>query len=131
MMCSLEHNPSGSGPRSSKMISLPYCQEVNSSPMLCHNACVIHLTSCYHIGILPSHSITTRRVDTRGAGVAQSVKPPSLAQAVTSQFVGSSPKSGSVLTAQNLEPASDSVSPSPSVPPLLVLSLSLSLSLCI
>ena len=35
--------------------------------------------------------------------------------------------SGSVLTAQSLEPASDSVSPSLSAPPLLVLCLSLSL----
>ena len=34
--------------------------------------------------------------------------------------------SGSVLTAQSLEPASDSVSPSFSAPPLLVLCLSLS-----
>ena len=41
-----------------------------------------------------------------------------------SQFVGSSPASGSVLTAQSLEPASDSVSPSFSAPPPLALSLS-------
>ena len=34
------------------------------------------------------------------------------AQVMISQFVGSSPTSGSVLTAQSLEPASDSVSPS-------------------
>ena len=40
---------------------------------------------------------------------------------------GASPASGSVLTAQSLEPASDSVSPSLSAPPLLTLSLSLSL----
>ena len=33
-----------------------------------------------------------------------------------SQFVGSGPALGSVLTAQSLEPASDSVSPSLSVP---------------
>ena len=38
------------------------------------------------------------------------------------------PTSGSVLTAQSLEPASDSLSPSLSALPLLVLSLSLSLS---
>ena len=43
-----------------------------------------------------------------------------------SRFVGLSPTSGSVLTAQSLEPASDSVSPSPSAPPLLALCLSLS-----
>ena len=43
-----------------------------------------------------------------------------------SQFVGLSPVLGSVLMAQSLEPASDSVSPSLSAPPQLVLSLSLS-----
>ena len=43
-----------------------------------------------------------------------------------SRFVSSSPKSGSVLTAQSLEPASDSVSPSLAAPPLFMLSLSLS-----
>ena len=43
-----------------------------------------------------------------------------------SQFVGLSPASGSALTAQILEPASDSVSPSLSAPPPLVLSLCLS-----
>ena len=40
-------------------------------------------------------------------------------------LVSLSPASGSVLTAQSLEPASDSVSPSPSVPPLLMLCLSI------
>ena len=48
-----------------------------------------------------------------------------------SRFVGSSPASGSVLTGQSLESASDSVSPSLSAPPptcVLVLVLSLSLS---
>ena len=40
------------------------------------------------------------------------------------RFVGLSPASGSVLTAQSPEPASDSVSPSLSAPPLLTLSLS-------
>ena len=43
--------------------------------------------------------------------------------------MGSSPVSGSVLTAQSLEPAPDSVSPSLSAPPLLTVSLSLSLYL--
>ena len=41
-------------------------------------------------------------------------------------FVGSSPASGSVLTAQSPEPASGSVSPLLSAPPPLVLGLSLS-----
>ena len=43
-----------------------------------------------------------------------------------SWFVGSRPTMGSVLTALSLEPASDSVSPSLSAPPLLMLYLSLS-----
>ena len=47
----------------------------------------------------------------RGAWVAQLVKLPTSAQVMISQFVGSSPASGSVLTAWSLEPASDSVSP--------------------
>ena len=63
----------------------------------------------------------------RDAWVAQSVKPPTSAQVMISQFVGSSPVLGSVLTARSLEPASDSVSPPLSVPPLLSLSLCLSL----
>ena len=56
----------------------------------------------------PSSLNNTRR----GAWVAQSVKPPTLAQVMISQSVSSSPASGSVLTAQSLEPVSDSVSPS-------------------
>ena len=47
-----------------------------------------------------------------GAWVAQSVERPTWAQVMISRFVGSSPASGSVLTVQRLEPASDSVSPS-------------------
>ena len=58
--------------------------------------------------------------------MAQSVKHPTSAQVMISQFVSSSPTSGSVLTAQSLEPASDSVSPSLSAPPPLALCLSLS-----
>ena len=61
-----------------------------------------------------------------GAWVAQSVKRLTSAQVMISQFMSSSPTSGSVLTAQSLEPASDSVSPSLSAPPPLVLCLSLS-----
>ena len=61
-----------------------------------------------------------------GAWVAQSVKRPTSAQVTISRFMSSSPVSGSVLTAQSLEPASDSVSPSVSAPPLLMLCLSLS-----
>ena len=61
-----------------------------------------------------------------GPWVAQSVGQPTSAQVMISQFMGSSPMSGSMLTAQSLEPASDSVSPSLSAPPPLVLCLSLS-----
>ena len=56
--------------------------------------------------------------------MAQSVERPTSAQVMISRFVSSNPASGSVLTAQSLEPASDSVSPSLSAPPLLALSLS-------
>ena len=62
-----------------------------------------------------------------GTWVAQSAKHPTSAQVMISWFMSLSPTSGSVLTAQSLEPASDSVSPSLSAPPLLVRVLSLSL----
>ena len=63
-----------------------------------------------------------------GALVAQLAELPTLAQVMNSQFVGLSSVSGSVLTAQSLEPASDSVSPSLSALPPFVCALSLSLS---
>ena len=53
----------------------------------------------------------------------------SFAQVMISRLMSSSPVSGSVLTAQSLEPALDSVSPSLFAPPTGALSLSLSLSL--
>ena len=60
-----------------------------------------------------------KKLNKRGTWVAQSVEHPTLAQVMTSWFVGSSPALGSVQTAQSLEPASDSVcvSPSLSAPP--------------
>ena len=58
--------------------------------------------------------------------MAQSVGRLTSAQVTILQSVGSRPALGSVLTAQSLEPASDSVSPSLSAPPLLMLCLSLS-----
>ena len=61
-----------------------------------------------------------------GIWVAQSVKRPTSAQVMISRLVSSSPASGSVLTAQSLEPALDSVSPSLSNPPPFMLCLSLS-----
>ena len=69
---------------------------------------------------------TLKHVHFRGAWVARSVERPTSAQAMISWFVSSSPASGSVLTARSLEPASDSVSPSLSAPPLFMLCLSLS-----
>ena len=63
------------------------------------------------------------------AWVAQSFKCLTLAQVMILRFVRSRPASGSVLTAQSLETASNSVSPSLSAPPMLVLLGSLSLSL--
>ena len=65
-------------------------------------------------------SLCVKSKNIRGAWVAQSVGRRTSAQVMISQFMGSSPVLGSALTAQSLEPASDSVSP---------LSLSLSLPL--
>ena len=47
------------------------------------------------------------------------------AQVMISRFMGSSPASGSVLTAQSVEPALESVFPFLSAPPLLTLCPSL------
>ena len=48
--------------------------------------------------------------------MVQWVKHPTLAQVMVSWFMGLSPTLGSVLTAQSLQPASDSVSPRLSAP---------------
>ena len=69
-------------------------------------------------------TIVNNTVLCRGAWVAQLTVQLWLTQVMISQFVSSSPTLGSVLTAQSLEPASDSVSPSLSAPPLLMLCLS-------
>ena len=61
--------------------------------------------------------------------MAQSVECLTLAQVMISQFMGSSPALGSVLMAQSLEPASDSVSPSLSASLCLSLSVSVYLPL--
>ena len=63
--------------------------------------------------------------------VAQSVKRPTSAQVMISLLVSLSAMSGSVLTAQSLEPALDSVSPSFSAPPLLAFCLSVCLFVCL
>ena len=58
--------------------------------------------------------------------MAQSVKRLTSPQVVISRSVGSSPMSGSVLTAQSVEPVSDSVSSPLSAPPPLMLCFFLS-----
>ena len=57
--------------------------------------------------------------------MAQLVERPTSAQVMISRSVSSSPASGSALTAQSLEPVSDSVSPSLSDPLLFMLCLCL------
>ena len=69
----------------------------------------------------------SRRKADRGTWVAQSFKHLTLAQVMTSWLMSSIPMSGSVLTAQSLEPALDSVSPSLDLPFLCSSFLSLSL----
>ena len=66
------------------------------------------------------------KVPLLGAWVAQSVKRPTSAQVMISWPMSSSPTSGSVLTAQSLEPASDSVSLSLHSSPVHAVSLPLS-----
>ena len=79
------------------------------------------------LGLLDSSFLVLKKnMNSRGTWVAQSVKRPTSAQVMILQSMISSPASGSVLTAQNQGPASDSVSPSLSDPPPFVLCLSLS-----
>ena len=68
-----------------------------------------------------------KNAEDEGAWVAQSVKRLTSARVMISQFVSSSPALGSVLTAQGLEPASDSVCVSLALP----LPCSCSVSLCL
>ena len=77
------------------------------------------LSHCSKLCAILPYKVTWKR----GAGVAQSVKQLTLAQVMISQFVGLSPTSVSVLTAQSLE-LLRILSPSPSAPPPLVLSVS-------
>ena len=79
--------------------------------------------TCYILKVRLSQKVSSQLLQSvkrmvRGAWVAQSVKRPTSAQVVISQLMGSSPESRSGLTARSLEPASDSVSPSLSAPPL-------------
>ena len=74
---------------------------------------------------LPEGASCLNRGPLRGAWMAQLVERLTLAQATISQFLSSSPASGSVPTARSLEPASHSVSPSLSLCPSPAHTLSL------
>ena len=74
------------------------------------------------MSVIPNEAI--KNSTWRGAWVAQSVKCLTSAQVMISQFVGSSPASGSMLTARSLLGI---LSPSLSAPPQLVHVCSLSL----
>ena len=76
------------------------------------------LTHCSR-RIQNSEIIMLKKKLSGSAWESQSVKRPTSAQVMISQSVSSSPASGSMLTAQSLEPPSDSVSPPLSAPPLL------------
>ena len=88
-------------------------------------------SACWQWGPQVCYRSPDKRGISPGAWVAQLVKQPTSAQVMISQLVISSPTSGSVLTAQSLEPASDSVSPPLSTPPLFMLCVSVSLYLSI
>ena len=75
---------------------------------------------------MESHDVVLKADNYRGAWVAQSVKQLTSAQVTISRSMSSSPASGSVLTAQSLEPVSDSVSLSLGPSPVHALSLSVS-----
>ena len=70
---------------------------------------VTRLTDAYNNKVLEDKTVG-------GTWVAQSVKRLTSARVMISRSVSSSPASGSVLTAQSLEPVSDSVSPSLTLP---------------
>ena len=88
------------------------------------SAWVPQLVECWTLDFSSGHDLTILSLSPRSTWVAQSVGCPTLAQVTISWFIGLGPTSGSVLTAQSLEPASDSVSPSLSASPLLLVSLS-------
>ena len=76
---------------------------------------------------LENHLVISAKIENmQGTWVAWSVKRPTSAQVMISPFGSSSRTWGPALTAQSLEPAWDSVSPSLSAPPPLALCLSLS-----
>ena len=72
-------------------------------------------------------TLLSKRHSIQGRWVAQSVERLTSAQVMISQLVSLSPVLGSVLPAQSLEPALDSVSPSLSLPLTHLHSVSVSL----
>ena len=105
----------GGGPASSLQGQLPWHRERslwNLSAQKHQDAGGAHpVVALMFVGIA-SHSFFKTFNKKEGRLGAQSVERPTSAQIMISRFVGSSPVSGSVLTARSLEPASDSVSPS-------------------
>ena len=105
-------------------LSLPPAPSAQSRPP---RHCLGTTAQCVSTGIASALQAQSKDKNyPRGAWVAQSVECPTLSQVLISRFEGSSPASGSVLTAQSLEPVSDSVSPFLSTPFLLALCFSLS-----
>ena len=87
-------------------------------------------TDCFSevkMAITQLFCLLLRTLEGGGSWVTQLVKCAALAQVMISQFMSSSPALGSVLIAQSLESALDSVSPSLSAPLPLILCLCLSL----
>ena len=106
------------------VIHLPPCIALN----ICHKFDVLFSLSqnIFVICFIISYLIHPLFKSLLGAWVAQSIRHPTLAQVMISLFMGSSPVSGCVPTAQSLEPATDSVSPSLLCPsPACALTLSL------
>ena len=101
-----------------ELLSLPF--------NICCMGCLPDEASCGAILIL-SHLLAQKPL-VGGAWVAQLAECPTSAQVMVLWFWGLSPMTGSMLTAQSLDPASDSVFPSLSALPLHMLSLLLSLS---
>ena len=105
----------------------PYAD--SSEPGACFRFCVS--LSLYFYPLMFCLSLPIKNKHFRGAWVAQSVKQPTSAQVMISRSMALSPTSGSVLTAQSLGPASDSVvfpSLCPSRACALILSLSLKIN---
>ena len=86
---------------------------------------MINITGKYTISNFMQMKHVIQKEHFRDARAAQSVKHPTLAHVMILWFMGSSPELGLVLTAQSLEPDSDSLSPSLSDPIPLTLCLSL------